>query len=194
MYIYIFTQEAQCNISHAFHIILHGITSLVQTLGIRLPLSSPPPGEIDLRWGQRPCMVRKDPSDPAHRQRDVPVPVTNPWCHGGAARRPRRAPHRHGACHALVLLLPLAMHLDSCPFRATGSAAPPTSVAVPLPWARVRDCGRISWVARPPRRWAIGRPYRQSTSLPGRRAMGLRPFPTPASYQRCCTAALSMSE
>jgi len=85
-----------------------------------------------------------DPSDPRRRrrqaqQKDLPLP----WPpHGGAARRPRRVPHRHGgatgpAC--LRVVLPLGSASGSArPSRASGQA--PRLLPAPPHRCHEREC------------------------------------------------------
>ena len=130
-----------------------------------------------------------DPSDPRRRrrqaqQKDLPLP----WPpHGGAARRPRRVPHRHGGATgpACLRVVPLSAPHPDPPAPPAHQAKRPDSYQR----HRTAAMSASAWLRRTtagmPGHCAIGAggsPHRRSTSPPGRSAQGLRPsrLPSPA--------------
>jgi hypothetical protein len=95
----------------------------------------------------------------------------------------------------LRVVAPSGTAFGSVPLRATGQAAPSyqrcrTAALSASVWLQRQIVGSPGYHAV----GAVGPLHRQSTPLPGRRAVGLRPFPAPPSYLRCRTTALSASE
>jgi len=107
---------------------------------------APPPGGSISAWGSTLVGCTRIPlilyAIVVLQPRDVPPPVANPWqCRSSSSSGTTSLWGLRKACHAFALSLPLAPHLDPCPFRTTGQALPPTS----MPWARVHSCGGRSW-------------------------------------------------